>query len=263
MLQSSSGQKWKKCEQTLLIIVHYWGYTSLEVKGWWGLLFPYCLHNTAVQQPGTSSPPSWLKRSSKGIIWVCRASFTNSSCPLPWFSTVVSSQWIGWWLSHACSATADFSITPLSQASRCSVSSPVSVWSLQCRPGRSCRGSNITHWIAYQEVMYPSIWSTLSDVAGPLWWGGSNRRAILTNLPRLKDYSDVKLPTNTPDVLTHPSHIGCYPHIIYKPQSAMGRPGLVDPHINNVNKFISALLLHTSNTSTKIMFSFFCQGFFN
>ena len=24
----------------------------------------------------------------------------------------------------------------------------------------------------------------------------------------LKDYSDVKLPANTPDVLTHPSHIG-------------------------------------------------------
>ena len=39
MLQSSSGQKWKKCEQTLLFIaMHYWG--SLEVKGRWGLLLP-------------------------------------------------------------------------------------------------------------------------------------------------------------------------------------------------------------------------------
>jgi len=26
--------------------------------------------------------------------------------------------------------------------------------------------------------------------------------------PGLKDYSDVKLPTNTLDILTHPSHIG-------------------------------------------------------
>ena len=43
----------------------------------WGLFLPPCLI-TAVQQPGTSSPPSWLKRSSSGVI--CRASFTNSSC---------------------------------------------------------------------------------------------------------------------------------------------------------------------------------------
>ena len=54
-----------------------------------------------VQQPGTSSPPSRLKRSSAGVIWMCRASFTNNSCPLPWSSTMVSSQWIGWWFSHA------------------------------------------------------------------------------------------------------------------------------------------------------------------
>ena len=34
MLQSSSGWKWKKCEQMLLFIaMHYWGYTSWEVKG--------------------------------------------------------------------------------------------------------------------------------------------------------------------------------------------------------------------------------------
>ena len=35
MLQSSSGQKWKKCKQMLLFI-HYWGYTSLEVKVQYG-----------------------------------------------------------------------------------------------------------------------------------------------------------------------------------------------------------------------------------
>ena len=30
--------------------------------------------------------------------------------------------------------------------------SPVSVWSPRCRPGRSCRGYDIPHWIVYQEV---------------------------------------------------------------------------------------------------------------
>ena len=80
---------------------------------------PPCLLITAVQQPGTSSPPSQLKRSSTGVIWMCKASFTNNSCPLPWSSTVVSPQWIGWWCSHACSATADFSIIPLSQVVSC------------------------------------------------------------------------------------------------------------------------------------------------
>ena len=62
---------------------------SLEVKGRRGLLLP------ALQQPGTR-----LKRSSEGVILTCRASFTNSSCPLPWSST---SQWIGWWFSHRAS----------------------------------------------------------------------------------------------------------------------------------------------------------------
>ena len=71
-----------------------------------------------------------------------------------------------------------------------SVSSPVSVWSPQCRLGRSCRGYDIPHWIVYREVMYHSC----------------QHRA--ESPPGLKDYSDVKLPANTPDVLTHPSHIG-------------------------------------------------------
>ena len=105
MSQSSSGRKWKKCETTLLFIaMHYRGHASLEVKGRWGLLLPPCLLIT-VQQPGTCSPPSWFKCSSAGIIWMCRASFTSSSCPLLRSSTVVSSQWIGWWFSHTCSAT--------------------------------------------------------------------------------------------------------------------------------------------------------------
>ena len=38
----------------------------------------------------------WLKRSSAGVIWMCRASFTNNSCPLPWSSIRWSPpmQWI-------------------------------------------------------------------------------------------------------------------------------------------------------------------------
>ena len=130
---------------------------SLEVKGWWGLVLPPCLLITAVQQPGTSSPPSRLKHSSTGLIRMCRASFTNSSCPLPWSSMVVSSQWIRWWFSHACSATADFSIIPLSQASRCSFNlvsslrlvSPMFTWlqlqgigytTLDCYPAHMRKG---------------------------------------------------------------------------------------------------------------------------
>ena len=58
MLQSSSGRKWKKCETTLLFItMHYWGYTSLEVNGLWGLLLPPCLLITAVQQPAIQHRP--------------------------------------------------------------------------------------------------------------------------------------------------------------------------------------------------------------
>ena len=113
--------------QTMLLFIamHYRGYTSLEVKRSVRIAPPPPPppppHHSG---PATRdfSPPSRLKRSSAGVIWMCRASFTNSSCPLPWSSTVVSSQWIEWWFSHACSATADFSMFPLSQASRCSFS---------------------------------------------------------------------------------------------------------------------------------------------
>ena len=46
--------------------------------------------------PHHSGPATQLKHSSAGVIWMCRAFFTNSSCPLPWSSMVVSSQWIRW-----------------------------------------------------------------------------------------------------------------------------------------------------------------------
>ena len=61
----------------IYIAMHYWGYTALEVKGRWGLLLPPCLLITAVQQPESSSPPSWLRRFSEGVIWMCRASFIH------------------------------------------------------------------------------------------------------------------------------------------------------------------------------------------
>ena len=79
-------------------------------------------HHSGPAAMDFQSLPSQLKRSSIGVIWMCKASFTNNSCPLPCSSTVVSSQWIGWWYSHAGSATADFSIIPLSRASQCSFS---------------------------------------------------------------------------------------------------------------------------------------------
>ena len=76
------GESIKKCEQTLLFIaMHCWGYMSLEVKGQWGLLYFLI---TVIQQSGTSSSSSWLKCSSKGIIYIWRASITSSSCPHSW-----------------------------------------------------------------------------------------------------------------------------------------------------------------------------------
>ena len=98
------------------------------------------------------NPPS-RKHSSTGVIWMCKASFTNNSCPLPGSNTVVSSQWIGWWCSHACSATADFPSSPscrhlgVPSASSCmAINSnvvshffhfrPDDDWSIQLKPGR-------------------------------------------------------------------------------------------------------------------------------
>ena len=52
------------------IAMHYWGYASLEVKGWWGLLLPSS-SSQRPSSPGTSSPPSQLKHSSAGVIWMC------------------------------------------------------------------------------------------------------------------------------------------------------------------------------------------------
>ena len=158
--------KVKRCEQLLLFIyMHYWGYTSLEVKGRCWLLLPPCFLITAVHQPGNSSPPSRLKRSSESVIWMCRASFTiNSSCPLPYGPALWSlpSGLDGDSCTHALLQLTSPSSLSRRHPGTPSVSSPVSVRSPQCGPGRSFRGYNIPHWIGYQKVIYPWPWSTLS-----------------------------------------------------------------------------------------------------
>ena len=57
-------------------------YMSLEVKGWWGLLLPSSLLINANKH--FPVPPSWLRHSSVGAIWIrSRAYFTDRSpCPL-------------------------------------------------------------------------------------------------------------------------------------------------------------------------------------
>ena len=64
-----------------------------------------------------SSPLSCLKHPFTDIIWKCRASFGSSSpCPLALSSIDAFSQTMGWWFSHVCCTTPDFSIIPFSQA---------------------------------------------------------------------------------------------------------------------------------------------------
>ena len=125
---------------------------------------PPCLLITAIQQPRTSSPPSRLKRSSTGVISGC------AGPPSP--TTPVLCHGPARWpppsgLGGGAPTRVPLQLTSPSSPSRRhlsvpSASSPVSVWSLQCRLGRSCRGYDIPHWIVYQEVMCPSLWSTLN-----------------------------------------------------------------------------------------------------
>ena len=116
ILQSSSGRKWKYMWTNTAIYSHL----LPRSRHWRSKVGEDCSFLIASSSQrscnqGLCSPPSQLKHSSGGVIWMCRA---NSSCPMPWSSTVVSSQWIRWF-SHACSTTADFSIIPLSQTSWC------------------------------------------------------------------------------------------------------------------------------------------------
>ena len=83
--------KMKKCEQILLLIAMYYWECVIEGQRLATVNLP-CFLITVVQQPRNSSTTSLLKCSSEGVIWMCRASFTNSSCPLPWSRTAVFSQ---------------------------------------------------------------------------------------------------------------------------------------------------------------------------
>ena len=155
--------------------IHVTGYRLVRIA------LPPCLLIIAFQQPVTSIPSTWLKCSSEGVIWMCRASFTNNSCPLPWSTTAVFSQWIGSWFSNTYSATADFSVILFLQASRCSaISSPVSVLSPQCRPvlvyharpsltlQKSGRGCNRCY-LAYHDKLINQILLFHFETAATPW----------------------------------------------------------------------------------------------
>ena len=118
--------KVKRCEQTLLFIaMHYWGYTSSEVR---------------VGEDCSSLPASSSQWSSNQGLPVLHPGWSaslrvSSGCAGPpsptapvlchaWSSTVVSSQLIGWWFSHAWFATADLSIIPFSQFLQSHLQSP-------------------------------------------------------------------------------------------------------------------------------------------
>ena len=148
MLQSSSGRKWKKCEQTLLFIaIHYWGYTSLEVKGQWRLLLPPCFI-IVVQQPGTSSPPSQLKRSSVGIIWMHGQGLHQQllSSAMAQYNCLLHGRWT------------------MAEDRSC-------LWRRSCTSWWYPRRSILTDMEDYKFL-----------VVGSLWWGGREGGAILTNL---------------------------------------------------------------------------------
>ena len=101
---------------------------------------PSCLLITAVQQPGISNPPSRFKHSSMGIIWMCKVLLCQQ------LLSSVMVQWIGWWFSHTCSATATSPSSPSHRHSSVpSVLSSVSIWYLQCRPGYSYMIYDIPH----------------------------------------------------------------------------------------------------------------------
>lgn len=130
MLQLLSGQKWKKCKQTLIFIVtHYWGYTSLEVRDQWG----YCSSLPASLSQWSSNQRLPVLHLVEVLLWGCHLDVLGllHQQLLPSAEiTLVLSQWIWWWFSHACSTTADFSIVPLLQASRCSFSLVSSLFGL-------------------------------------------------------------------------------------------------------------------------------------
>ena len=101
MLWPSSGQKWEATVSTCLSFI--------------AICCIICCHRKLCG----SLPPEaaghlcfpTLRGGLSSRMWI--AFFSNSSLGvLAWSTTVVSSHLIGWWLSHACFASADFSSAP-------------------------------------------------------------------------------------------------------------------------------------------------------
>ena len=92
ILQSSSGWKWKKCKLMLLFIaMHYWGYTSLEIKGWWGNddVHGSCWSSNSVDSCPQQSTWDWRS------IWICAMSKKSPPSKQTWLtSPVTSSLWV-------------------------------------------------------------------------------------------------------------------------------------------------------------------------
>ena len=141
----------------------------MEVKGWLVRIAPPSLpsYYSSLATRDFQSSIS-IEAFLRHIIWTCRASFTSNSCPLPQFSTVVL---------LLVDLVVVFPLKPTSPSSPSrrhpgvpSVSSPVSIWSLQFWPQLQgilyttldCvpRGNELFHlmpqlqgirWTAYQD----------------------------------------------------------------------------------------------------------------
>ena len=109
------------------------------------IAIPPCLLIAALQQPGAFSPPSQLKHSSEGVIWMCRAFFTSSYClchgPALWSPPSGPG---GGSPMHAPLQLTSPSPPSQRHPSVTSVSSPVSVWSPRCRPKPQLQGIQYT-----------------------------------------------------------------------------------------------------------------------
>ena len=146
---------------------HHFVNAPKQVKGQFELAAPLSCLRVAVQQSWNSSPMSWLRQSPAGILWMWRASFSSSSlCLLAWSSTAVSSHLMGWCLSRACSATADFSSIPPSVPSIWSlISSP----STRFQPGHNCMKSGTQPWTASPSAKCLLPWLALSGGCVQTW----------------------------------------------------------------------------------------------
>ena len=183
MTECSIRTKVKKCEtNTTLYSMHYWGYASLEVKGWWALLLPPL-------PPHHSGPATRDFHSSISVevlLWGCNLNvqgllhqqllssvMIQYSGFLPVDGVVVLPCMVHRLLHHY----------PL--ASVPSASSLVFVWSVPDVDLAAAAGDTI--YLLLCILHLSQHWAE-----SPL---------------RLKDYSDLEPPANMPDVLTYPSHI--------------------------------------------------------